>query len=308
MAFNVEKHDGEPTVYSTMGGNAPVFCNVLHAEPRPEIAARTEGDDVYLLGERFQMDGAVTRAIEAIGDAGVMADIIRLRKFSKHKREIQRERQRLGRLANFLTAEWRRHYAEEKQMRDQEKATIERLVAARTMERMEIYLHYHDDHAYLTRGHMRNDIIRSGWSEIERSSGQETLKSLPEMYGSWDAPRRQAGPPTEVNTPSTKSSSLSVASGSQPLTMEQKTKITRKRRSRCKYCTVVGHFAKDCTAPHRMCHRFGDGKCVVPKTHKHYCPMTKPICPYVGFHSVVLYKQVERSGIDDGEEVNELAE
>ena len=210
---------------------------------------------------------------------------------------------------DFLTAEWRRHYAEEKQMRDQEKATIERLVAARTMERMEMYLHYHDDHAYLTHGHMRNDIIRSGWSEIERSSGQETLKSLPEMYGSWDAPHRQAGPPTEVNTPTTKSSSSSsVASGSQPLTMEQKTKITRKRRSRCKYCTIVGHFAKDCTVPHQMCHRFGDGKCVIPRTHKHYRPMTKPICPYVGFHSVALYKQVERSGIDDGEEVNELAE
>ena len=134
MAFNVEKHDREPTIYSTMGGNAPVFCNVLHAEPRPKIAAGTEGDDIYLLGERFQMDRAVTRAIEAIGDAGVMADILRLRKFSEHKHEIQREQQRLGRLADFLTAEWRRHYAEEKQMRDQEKATIERLVAARTME------------------------------------------------------------------------------------------------------------------------------------------------------------------------------
>ena len=76
-----------------MGGNASVFCNVLHAEPHPEIAAGTKGDDVYLLGERFQMDGAVTRAIEAIGNAGVMVDIIRLRKFSEHKREIQRERQ-----------------------------------------------------------------------------------------------------------------------------------------------------------------------------------------------------------------------
>ena len=89
VAFNVEKHDGEPTVYSTMRGNAPVFCNVLHAKPHPKIATGTEGDDVYLLGEHFQMDGAVTRAIEAIGDAGVMVDIIRLRKFSKHKWEIQ---------------------------------------------------------------------------------------------------------------------------------------------------------------------------------------------------------------------------
>ena len=77
VAFNVEKHDGEPTVYSTMGGNAPVFCNVLHAKPCPKIATGTEGDNVYLLGECFQMDRAVTRAIKAIGDAGVMADIIR---------------------------------------------------------------------------------------------------------------------------------------------------------------------------------------------------------------------------------------
>ena len=88
VAFNIEKHDGEPTVYSTMGGNAPVFCNVLHAKPHPKIAAGTEGNNVYLLGEHFQMDGAVTRAIEVIGDVGVMADIIRLRKFSEHKQEI----------------------------------------------------------------------------------------------------------------------------------------------------------------------------------------------------------------------------
>ena len=85
VAFNVKKHDGEPTIYSTLGGNNPIFCNVLHAEPRPEIAAGTEGDDVYLLGERFQMDGAVTRAIEAIGDAGITANIIRLRRFSERK-------------------------------------------------------------------------------------------------------------------------------------------------------------------------------------------------------------------------------
>ena len=31
------------------------------------------------------------------------------------------------------------------------------------------------------------------------------------------------------------------------------------------------------------------------------------MCPYVGFHSTALYKQVERSGIDDGEVVNTKA-
>ena len=33
VALNVERHDGEPTVYSTLGGGAPIYCNVLHAEP-----------------------------------------------------------------------------------------------------------------------------------------------------------------------------------------------------------------------------------------------------------------------------------
>ena len=70
VALNVERHDGEPTIYSTMGGKAPIYCNVLHAEPQPEIPPGDGGDDLYLLGERFQMDYVVTRAIEAIGDTG----------------------------------------------------------------------------------------------------------------------------------------------------------------------------------------------------------------------------------------------
>ena len=106
MALNVERHDGEPTVYSTMGGDAPIYCNVLHAELWPEIPPGDRGDDLYLLGERFQMDYVVMRAIEAIGDAGVAADVYRLRHFSERKREIQRERQRLSCLADFLTPEW----------------------------------------------------------------------------------------------------------------------------------------------------------------------------------------------------------
>ena len=52
------------------------------------------------------MDYVVTRAIEAIGDAGVAANIYRLHRFSERKREVQREHQRLSHLADFLTSEW----------------------------------------------------------------------------------------------------------------------------------------------------------------------------------------------------------
>ena len=104
--LNVERHDGEPTVYSTMGGGTAIYCNVLHAEPWPEIPPGDGGDDLYLLGERFQMDYVVTWAIEAVGDAGVAADVYRLRCFSERKCKIQQERQRLSHLADFLTSEW----------------------------------------------------------------------------------------------------------------------------------------------------------------------------------------------------------
>ena len=184
MALNVERHDGEPTIYSTMGGGAPIYCNVLHAEPRPEIPPGDGGDDLYLLGERFAMDYVVTRAIEAIGDAGVAADIHRLCRFSERKQEVQRERQRLSRLADFLTAEWQRHYREERQIRAQEEAAIKRLIAARVTERMEPYIHFNDEHAYLSRSHMRNDILRSGWNELEQNYGTDITRPRPTVYGS----------------------------------------------------------------------------------------------------------------------------
>ena len=173
VALNVERHDGEPIVYSTMGGRAPIYCNVLHAEPRPEIPPGDGGDDLYLLGERFQMDYVVTRAIEAIGDAGLVADIHRLRCFSERKWEVQRERQRLSRLADFLTSEWQQHYREEKQTRAQEEAAIKRLIAARVTECMEPYIHFNDEHTYLSRSHMHNDILRSGWNELEQNYGTD---------------------------------------------------------------------------------------------------------------------------------------
>ena len=106
VALNVERHDREPTVYSTMGGGAPIYCNVLHTEPRPEISLGDGGDDLYLLGECFQMDYVVTQAIEAIGDARVATDIHRLCRFSERKHEIQQEHQWLSHLADFLTSKW----------------------------------------------------------------------------------------------------------------------------------------------------------------------------------------------------------
>ena len=307
VALNIERHDGEPTIYSTMGGGAPIYCNVLHAEPRPEIPPGDGGDDLYLLGERFQMDYVVTRAIEAVGDAGVVADIYRLRRFSERKREIQRERQRLSRLADFLTSEWQRHYGEERQLRAQEEAAIKRLIAAQVMERMEPYIHFNDEHTYLSRSYMRNDILRSGWNELKQNYGTDIARPRPTVYGSWTTPERyktpEPGSEGEVLTTSTTPQTSPSAAGSDR-SAELRAQAARRRSSRCKYCTVRGHFAKECTVSHRLCHRVGGGRCSFPRNHFHYRPIERPTCPYVGFHSNALYKQVEQSGIEDGEMVN----
>ena len=135
----------------------------------------------------------------------------RLRRFSERKREIQRERQRLSRLADFLTSEWQRHYGEERRLRAQEEATIKQLIAARVTERMELYIHFNDEHAYLSRSHMRNDILQSGWNELEQNYGTNVTRPRPMVYGSWTAPERYKTPepgsegeaPTMSTTPQT---------------------------------------------------------------------------------------------------------
>ena len=263
VALNVERHDGEPTVYSTMEDGAPIYCNVLHAEPQLEIPPGDGGDDLYLLRERFQMNYVVTHAIEAIGDAGVAADIHRLRRFSERKREIQRERQRLSRLADFLTSEWQRHYGEEKWVRAQEEAVIKRLIAARVTKQMEPYIHFNDEHAYLSRSHMCNDILRSRWNELEQNYGTDITRPRPTVYGSWTALERYKTPepedegeaPTMSTTPQTSSS---VASSDR--SAELRAQAARQRSSRCKYCTVQGAFCKGMHSPASAVSSIGRGQ------------------------------------------------
>ena len=77
---------------------------------------------------------------------------------------------------DFLTSEWQRHYGEEKQLRAQEEAAIKWLIAARVTERMEPYIHFNNEHTYLSRSHMRNDILCSGWNELEQNYGTDVMR------------------------------------------------------------------------------------------------------------------------------------
>ena len=85
---------------------------------------------------------------------------------------------------DFLTSEWQQHYAEEKQIRAQEEAAIKRLIAACVTERMEPYIHFNDEHTYLSCSHMHNNILRSGWNELKQNYGTDITQPQPTVYGS----------------------------------------------------------------------------------------------------------------------------
>ena len=79
---------------------------------------------------------------------------------------------------------------------------------------MEPYIHFNDEHAYLSHSHMRNDILRSGWNELEQNYGTDVTQPRPMVYGSWTAseryktpePESEDGAPTASTTPQTSSS------------------------------------------------------------------------------------------------------
>ena len=68
---------------------------------------------------------------------------------------------------------------------------------------MEPYIHFNDEHAYLSHSHMHNDILRSGWNELEQNYGTDIMRPQPTVYGSWTAPERRTEPDTEPTTPQT---------------------------------------------------------------------------------------------------------
>ena len=81
---------------------------------------------------------------------------------------------------------------------------------------MEPYIHFNDEHAYLSRSHMCNNILRSGWNELEQNYGTDITRPQPTVYGSWTAPERYKTPKPEeggkVSASTTPQTSPSVAS------------------------------------------------------------------------------------------------
>ena len=81
VAYEVEPHHGDPTIYLTVGDGYPAYQHHLVAEPSNEPSMNIQPADLLLFHEKFQTKPIVNRALEALGDRGISADVLHLRQF-----------------------------------------------------------------------------------------------------------------------------------------------------------------------------------------------------------------------------------
>ena len=68
VAYEVEPHHGDPTIYLTVGDGYPAYQHPLVAEPSNEPSINVQPADLLLFHERFQTEPIVNHALEALGD------------------------------------------------------------------------------------------------------------------------------------------------------------------------------------------------------------------------------------------------
>lgn len=164
-------------------------------------------------------------------------------------------------------------------MDKEEKDIQERLVTAKTVERIEPFLNFFDDHGHLQNMQNWNCIIHDGWDDmldgivyleheplhwLEKADDDENAEAM-DLKGK--AP----------NSPDTN---------------------WRRKRAQCKYCTQKGHFNFECHVSHKLCHFQGCKKCLVPMAHRAFHPHNYLVCTYDGLHSTRLWKQRVHGGVE----------
>jgi len=91
VAHEVDARYGEPSIYATLREGHPAFMYPLqaeqhagYAEEEPPISLYHETyqsnaplDDLLLFSKQMQLDPTVNQALEAVGDMGIKADVMR---------------------------------------------------------------------------------------------------------------------------------------------------------------------------------------------------------------------------------------
>jgi hypothetical protein len=166
VSFEIAAHDGELKIHLTADKGHPIHYYPLQAE-RSFGNSNSEGPaDLMLFTKHFQLNPAVNRAVEAIGDLEVSADIIHLRRIPEKRRTLAKRKLQLQAFNNFMRQKWQDHYREVRKVDAEYLHVTKCLINARVSERAELYLSYFDDHQHLQNPTSCNSLIRENWKHL----------------------------------------------------------------------------------------------------------------------------------------------
>ena len=251
IRFHVDQTTGEPTISGTMGRGCPIYGDTLMAAPVPDPAPANHGDHRYfkMFEEQSMICGLVNRALEDLGDYGVLGDVIRYRGQTAQRRRLAHIRMEVEALEDYAQQRRANLASQMSAYQSCELAIRCRLIAANAHERVSRLLTEDQEMGELAWRHCHT--VRCDYS------GAHTF-------------RLQGG-----CTPSVSSGSSHSSSGGSiaPPVMG---------RATCIYCHWPGHLAGHCDTPHYICSEKKLGYCRVPAFHRSFNHNMPNTCPYGG--------------------------
>ena len=249
IRFHVDQITGEPTISGTMGRGCPIYGDTLAAAPVADPAPANHRDHRYfeMFEEQSMICGPVNRALEDLGDYGVLGDVIRYRGQTAQRRRLAHIRMEVEALEDYAQQRRANLASQMSAYQSRETAIRRRLIAANAHERVNHLLTEDQETGELAWRHHR--AIRRDYS------GAHTF-------------RLQGG-------------ASSVSSGSSVTSAGGSIEAPTNGRT-CIYCHWPGHLSGHCDTPHYVCSEKKSGYCRVPAFHRSFNYKMPNACLYGG--------------------------
>ena len=249
IRFLVDQITGEPTISGTMGRGCPIYGDTLIAAPVADPAPANHRDHRYfeMFEEQSMICRPVNRALEDLGDYGVLGDVIRYRGQTAQRRRLAHIRMEVEALEDYAQQRRANLVSQMSAYQSRETAIRRRLIAANAHERVNRLLTEDQETGELAWRHRR--AIRwdySGAHAFRLQGGTSSISS---------------------------GSSITSASGSIEAPTNGRT---------CIYCHWPGHLSGHCDTPHYICSEKKSGYCRVPAFHRSFNHKMPNTCPYGG--------------------------
>ena len=247
--FHVDQITGEPTISGTMGRGCPIYGDTLAAAPVADPAPANDRDHHYfeMFEEQSMICGPINRALEDLGDYGVLGDVIRYRGQTAQRRRLAHIRMEVEALEDYAQQRRANLAMQMSAYQSRETAIRRRLIAANTHERVNRLLTEDQETGELAWRHRR--AIRRDYSGAH-------------------AFRLQGG-------------TSSISSGSSVTSSGGSIEAPANGRT-CIYCHWPGHLSGHCDTPHYVCSEKKSGYCCVPAFHRSFNHEMPNTCPYGG--------------------------